>query len=299
MSILVIGSVALDTVRTPYGRGKEVLGGSATYFSVSARYFSPVKIVAVIGEDFPALHLAFFRKRGIDTRGLMKKEGKTFRWEGEYTGDMSEARTVATHLNVFAEFDPVIPEEYKKTPHVFLANIDPQIQERVLRQIPRPRLVVSDTMNYWIRDKRSSLLKQLRNVDIALFNEGEAQLLSGYKNIVTAAQAILKMGPAKVIVKRGEHGALLFSKNDLFCTSAFLLEKVVDPTGAGDTFAGGVVGYLSRCKRIDESGLRKALVYGNVMASFTVEDFSLNRLACVKHREIKQRVSEYHRRHRL
>jgi len=291
--------VALDTVCTPYGRGKEVLGGSATYFSVSARYFSPVKIVAVIGEDFPASHLAFFKKRDIDTRGIITKKGKTFRWEGEYSGDMNEARTVATHLNVFAEFDPVIPAEYKKTPHVFLANIDPRIQERVLRQIPRPRLVVSDTMNYWILHKRRQLVRQLPRVAIALFNEGEAKLLSGQPNIVQAAQGILKMGPRRVVVKRGEHGALLFSRDSLFCIPAFLLEKIIDPTGAGDTFAGGLIGYLSRCRKCDDAALRRALVYGTVMASFTVEDFSLRRLASINQRDIQERVKEFERRHKL
>jgi sugar/nucleoside kinase (ribokinase family) len=230
---------------------------------------------------------------------LKVKEGKTFRWEGEYTGDMNEARTMSTHLNVFAEFDPDIPARYRNSPYLFLANIDPEIQQRVLRQITNPSLVVSDTMNYWIVHKRPQLVKQLKKVDIALFNDGEAKLLSGESNVLKAAGQILKMGPKKVIVKRGEHGAFLFSKDCLFCAPAFLLDRVIDPTGAGDTFAGGLVGYLSRCKKCDEVSLRKALVYGTIMASFTVEDFSLRRLASISRRDIHNRVKEFQKRHRL
>lgn len=296
-SILVVGTVALDSVKTPFGDHQAILGGSAVYFSVSARYFSPVRLVAVVGKDFPQAHVDFLKKRGVDTAGLMTTSGKTFRWEGEYTGDMNSAKTLATHLNVLAEFNPDIPEEYKKTPYLFLANIDPEIQERVLQQIPRPRLVAADTMNFWITSKRQQLLKLLKKIDLLFLNDGEAKLLSGESNILKAAQHVIRMGPKQVIVKKGEHGALLFHDKTFFCTSAFLLETVVDPTGAGDTFAGGVMGYISRSGKLNQSVFRKAIVHGSVMASFTVEGFSLNGLTKATKRAINARVQEFEKRH--
>jgi len=293
MSILVVGTVALDTVKTPFGKCKEILGGSATYFSVSASFFTPVDLVAVIGKDFPRKHVDFLKKRGVGTGGLVREKGKTFRWEGEYGWDFSNPRTIATHLNVLSGFNPNLPEEYRRSPHVFLANIDPDIQRHVLRQLSRRKLVACDTMNYWIENKRGSLMKLLKDVDIFFLNESETRELTGEASIVKAAKAIRRFGPKTVIIKKGEHGSLLFAGNSIFSTPAYLMESIFDPTGAGDTFAGGVMGYLASRKSVNKRALRKAVVYGGVMATFAVEDFSLRRLGAINKKDIAKRFREF------
>lgn len=293
MSILVVGSVALDTVRTPKGLRREVLGGSATYFSVSARNFSRVRLVAVVGEDFPARHVRFLKRRGIDVDGLQIRKGKTFRWEGAYGKDFGDPKTLATELNVFSEFNPRIPKQYRDSRNLFLANIDPDLQKRVLGQLRDPRLVVCDTMNYWIENKRRALLSLLKHVDIFLVNESEARALTGENGIANAAQDLLRLGPEKVIIKKGEHGCILFSRDGVFSAPAFLMQSVTDPTGAGDTFAGGVVGFLSTQKGRAPRAIRKAIVYGSIMATFAVEDFSLGRLGSVGRTDIERRLRGY------
>ncbi|NQU95383.1 MAG: bifunctional hydroxymethylpyrimidine kinase/phosphomethylpyrimidine kinase [Candidatus Omnitrophica bacterium] len=295
MSILVVGSVALDTIKTPFGKKRNILGGSAVYFSVSASRFAPVSLVAVVGKDFPSKHVKFLKSKGIDVTGLAFKQGKTFSWEGEYGWDFSDPKTIATHLNVFSDFDPDIPREYRNKKHVFLANIDPELQWRVLEKMVNPRLVACDTMNYWIENKRKSLLKLLKKIDIFLLNESEAKELTGSSNLLKAARNILKLGPERVIIKKGEHGSLLFSGNSVFSTPAYLMETIVDPTGAGDTFAGGLMGYLATQKSINRASLRRAVVYGGVMATFAVQDFSLKRLGSVTKKDIAKRFKEFTR----
>lgn len=293
MSLLVVGSVALDTVRTPHGRIEEGLGGSATYFSVAAAMYRPVRLVAVVGEDFPARHVRFLESRGVDLRGLERAEGKTFRWAGEYKGDMNQADTLRTELNVFASFRPKIPAEYRKSRDVFLANIDPDLQAEVLDQMENPRLVGCDTMNYWIESKRSAVKKLLRRVHFLLVNEAEARQLAGEGNLMKAARSLLRMGPSGVVVKRGEYGALLFREGSTFWVPAYPLECVRDPTGAGDSFAGGFMGYLSRCRSVGEREMRKALAFGSVLASFCVEGFSLRRLGRVRREELLARYRTF------
>lgn len=294
MSILVVGSVALDTVKTPFGKCEEVLGGSATYFSVSASFFGPVKVVAVVGSDFPERHSDFLKSKGVDLAGLERVSGgKTFRWEGEYGWDFGDPKTLATHLNVFADFNPRVPEEYRSCKYVFLANIDPAIQKKVLAQIKNPKLVACDTMNYWIKNKRAALMQLLKEIDIFFINESEAKELTGEAAVVRAARAILKFGPKKVIIKKGEHGSLLFSGKSVFSTPAYLMESVYDPTGAGDTFAGGVMGYLAEQKNASLPTIRRAIVYGSVMATFAVRDFSLRRLGTVKKADIARRFNGF------
>ncbi|UCD15839.1 MAG: bifunctional hydroxymethylpyrimidine kinase/phosphomethylpyrimidine kinase [Candidatus Omnitrophota bacterium] len=294
MSVLVVGSVALDTIKTPLGQCRRVLGGSATYSSVSASFFSPVNLVAVVGADFPKVHINLLQKKGINLEGLeIKKNGKTFSWEGEYSWDFSDPKTIATHLNVFSQFDPKIPKEYKNSEFLFLANIDPQIQAEVLKQINEPKLVVCDTMNYWIESSRSQLVKLLKDIDVFLLNESEARQLSGETVIVKAARAIAKMGPKKIIIKKGEHGSILFSNKSVFSVPAYLLESIFDPTGAGDTFAGGFIGYLAKNKKVNENTIRRAIVYGSIMATFAVEDFSLGRLGNITPDDIKARYEKF------
>jgi sugar/nucleoside kinase (ribokinase family) len=292
--LLVVGSVALDTVQTPFGRIDDALGGSATYFSYAASFFTPVRLVATVGQDFPEPHIKLLRDRGVDIRGLRVTSGQTFRWRGEYGYDLNEARTLDTQLNVLAEFRPQLDEEQAATPYLFLANIDPELQLGVLAQMRgRPRLVALDTMNFWIKGKRDALLRVLREVDIITINDGEARQLAEEPNLVKAARKISALGPRTVVVKRGEYGALLLDDGGFFVVPAYPLESVFDPTGAGDTFAGGFMGYLAFRDRTDTPMVRRAMVYGSVMASFTVEDFSLNRLTQLDAREIDQRYAEF------
>ena len=293
MSVLVVGSVALDTITTPFGKAKDILGGSATFSAVSASVFTPVDLVAVVGRDFPKKYINLFKNKGIDLTGLKKEKGKTFRWEGEYGWDFSNPKTIATDLNVFGKFDPIIPKAYRKNKIVFLANIDPEIQEKVLNQVDKPKIVACDTMNYWIETKRNQLLKLLKRVDICLVNEAEAKELVGETNLVKAGKKILKLGPPIVIIKKGEHGVLMFSQKHIFATPAYLLESVYDPTGAGDTFAGGFIGYLAKVKKYNQKSLREAVVYGSIMATFAVEDFSLRKLQKITAVDVRRRLNKF------
>ena len=293
--LLVVGSVALDSVETPFGKVREVLGGSATYFSYSASFFTQVRLVATVGEDFPEAHLRLLEDRGVDTGGLQTSAGRTFRWTGEYGYDLNEAKTLETQLNVFAEFRPVLTDGLGRVPYLFLANIDPELQLDVLRQMKeRPRLVALDTMNFWIQGKREALRRVLAEVDVITINDGEARQLASEPNLIRAARAISAMGPRTVVVKRGEYGALLMTDGALFFVPAYPLESVYDPTGAGDTFAGGFMGYLAAQDRVDAAAMRRAIVYGTVMASFTVEDFSLKRLTLLKPADIAERYAALH-----
>ena len=293
MSLLVVGTVALDSVKTPFGNVDNALGGSATYFSTSASYFTDVRLVAVIGEDFPKEHISFLKSRNVDVRGLEVQKGETFRWKGEYGYDLNEAQTLATHLNVLATFKPNIIEDYKNTDVVFLANIDPDIQLDVLRQVKRPKLVACDTMNYWISSKIDSLKRTLKEVDLLTINEAELRQLAGESSLVKAARAVQAMGPKTVVVKQGSYGALMFSGHSVFSAPAFPLENVFDPTGAGDTFAGGFMGYLANTQNFSEASMRQAVIFGSVMASLNVESFSLDRLRSLDYKEIELRYREF------
>lgn len=296
MSILAVGSVALDSVETPFKKVDNVLGGSATYFAVSASFFAPVNLVAIVGDDFSDEHISFFKKRGIDIKGLEIATGNTFEWKGRYGYDLNNAETIYTHLNVFDRFSPEIPLEYKKSDVVFLANIDPELQIYVMNQVEAPGLTACDTMNYWIENKRKELLRLLKKVDMFLLNEAEARELTGESNLLKAGKAILALGPQKVIIKKGEHGVLLFSFNSVFSAPAYLLETINDPTGAGDTFAGGLMGYLRRSGRfLSDSEIRKGIIYGTVMASYVVEDFSIKRLSSLCYSDIQKRYHDYRR----
>ncbi|MGH7198389.1 MAG: PfkB family carbohydrate kinase [Candidatus Omnitrophota bacterium] len=293
--ILAVGSVALDSVETPFGKAKDALGGSATFFSASARFFSPVSIVAVVGRDFPQKHLRLIRRLGVNTDGIEVQAGKTFRWKGSYDYDLNNAKTLKTELNVFRSFSPKIAEHHRNSPVVFLANIDPDLQRSVLRQIRKPALTACDTMNYWITNKKRSLLRLMREVDIFLCNDGEARQLSGEASLVSAAKWFLSRGPRLLVIKKGEHGVLCFSRKTLFSAPAFPLEKVFDPTGAGDSFAGGFIGYLSRSRKLSEQAVRRAVIYGSILASYNVESFSLNRIARLTRAEIETRYRQFKR----
>lgn len=293
MSLLVVGSVAFDSVETPFGKAEEVLGGSATYFSTAASFFTDVKLVAVVGEDFPGEHVDFLKSREIDVNGLQRASGKTFRWKGRYDFDLNQAHTLDTQLNVFASFKPQIPEMYKDAEYVFLANIDPVLQLEVLRQVKKPKLVACDTMNFWIEGKLNELKETLKHVDILTINEGEARELSKEANLVKAAKTILSFGPKTLIVKRGEYGSLMFSDKGIFAAPAYPLESVFDPTGAGDSFAGGFMGYLSNTGDLGDGNIRQAIIFGSAMASFNVEEFSLNRMKTLTYGEIEQRYKSF------
>ncbi|MGH7966652.1 MAG: PfkB family carbohydrate kinase, partial [Candidatus Binatia bacterium] len=261
-NILVVGSVAFDTIETPNGRADEVLGGSASYFAVAASYFAPVKLVAVIGEDFPAQERDFLASRNIDLEGLEVSKGRTFRWTGRYHEDMNIRDTLDLQLNVFSDFAPVLPAGYRDCPIVFLANINPGLQDKVLDQLTQPRLIACDTISHWIEGARSELIALLKKVEVFIINDEEARLISGERNVVRAARKILAMGPRTLLVKRGEYGVLLFSADSIFAVPAYPLEEVFDPTGAGDSFAGGFLGYLAESGDLSEAGMRKAIVYG-------------------------------------
>ncbi len=289
MSILVVGSVAFDSVTTPFGEVDDVLGGSASYFSTSASFFTEVQLVAVIGEDFPQQHIDFLASRNIDLSGLQTSPGKTFRWKGRYEYDLNEAHTLDTQLNVFESFKPQLPENFRDAEYVFLANIDPELQLEVLQQVRNPKFIACDTMNFWINGKREELIRTLGKVDILIINEAEVRQLAGEPNLIKAAQIVRGFGPRTLVVKRGEYGILLFSEGSTFAAPAYPLDEVFDPTGAGDTFAGGFVGYLAATRNLDEANMRKATVFGTVMASFTVEKFSLDRLRELDHRDISDR----------
>jgi sugar/nucleoside kinase (ribokinase family) len=292
MPLLAVGSVALDSLETPFGRREDVLGGSASYFSVCASFFGKTRMVAVVGEDFPEEHVRFFASRGVDLAGLVREPGRTFRWKGRYEFDLNTAHTLDTQLNVFARFRPDLPAHYRDSEYVFLGNIDPDLQRAVLDQVRAPRFVACDTMNYWIASRRESLLRTLRRVDLLFVNDAEARQLAEEHNVVKAARRILSFGPRAVVVKRGEYGSLFFSGEEVFAASAYPLPAVFDPTGAGDSFAGGFMGYVARQRREDHATLRRAIVLGSVLASFTVEQFSLERLRTLGSEEIRARFSE-------
>jgi sugar/nucleoside kinase (ribokinase family) len=292
MSLLAVGSVALDSLETPFGRRDEVLGGSAAYFSTCASFFLAPRLVAVVGEDFPEEHVSFLRGRGVDLGGLERRPGKTFRWKGRYEFDLNTAHTLDTQLNVFADFRPGLPEAFRDSEYVFLGNIDPGLQRAVLDQVRAPRFVAADTMNYWIETRRQDLEKTLRRIDLLFVNDAEARELADEVNVIKAARKILSLGPRAVVVKRGEHGSLFFSGEEVFAASAYPLQSVFDPTGAGDSFAGGFMGYLARSRREDRGTLRRAIVLGSVLASFTVEQFSLDRLRTLTPDEIRARFAE-------
>jgi sugar/nucleoside kinase (ribokinase family) len=291
--IAVVGSVAFDTIETPIGRAEEVLGGSATHFAVAASYFAPVHLVAVVGEDFPEAEHDYLASRNIDLSGLEVRPGRTFRWTGRYHEDMNVRDTLELQLNVFADFRPTLSETVRRSPIVFLANIDPRLQESVLEQFADPAVVACDTMNHWIMSAREPLEELLPRVDLLVVNDEEARLLAGEQNVSRAARRILELGPRSVLVKRGEYGAILFSPDSVFAVPAYPLEEVFDPTGAGDTFAGGVVGYLAATGERSEGGLRRAIVYGSVLASFVVEDFGGQRLRTLTRDEIDRRYRQF------
>jgi sugar/nucleoside kinase (ribokinase family) len=293
MSILVVGSVAYDTVETPFGRAERVLGGSASFFSVAASFFCSVNLVGVVGDDFGEEQIAAFRGRAIDLGGLERMEGKTFHWQGKYSLDLNSRDTICTDLNVFEFFKPRIPARYRGSEVVFLGNIDPVLQRQVLEQVERPRVVACDTMNFWIHGKPAELRETLKRVQILLINDQEARELSGEWNLVRAARAIRAMGPGTLVVKKGEHGVLMFSEEGSFSAPAMPLELVFDPTGAGDTFAGGFLGYLASTGQTGDAALRRAVVMGSTMASFCVEAFSLDRLLKLTRPEIDERYREF------
>jgi sugar/nucleoside kinase (ribokinase family) len=294
MSILVVGSVAFDNIKTPFGSAQRCLGGSATYFAVAASYFAPVSLVAVVGEDFTEDDLAIFKGRNIDLEGLQKVKGaKTFFWSGEYDFDLNVAKTRDTQLNVFADFKPRLSERQRSSEVLFLANIDPELQLDVLQQCKRPRIVALDTMNYWISAKKEALTRIFSEVDLILINEAEVRQYTREPNLVKGSRQILALGPKTLVVKRGEYGVLMVTKDAIFAAPAYPLENVFDPTGAGDTFAGGFLGYLASCRVHDERELRRAIIFGSVLASFTVEKFSLDRLREITPQDIQQRYRAF------
>jgi sugar/nucleoside kinase (ribokinase family) len=293
MSVLVVGTVAFDSIETPFGSAERILGGSAAYFALGASFFAPVRVVGVIGEDFPQDYIDVFTQRKIDLEGLERAQGDTFHWRGRYHEDINLRDTVELHLNVLAGFQPKLPESYRDAEYVFLGNIDPAMQMEVLNQLRRLKLVACDTMDHWIRESPQELRKVLERIEILVVNDSEARLLSGNENIVKAARAILKMGPKMVLIKRGEYGVLQFSDSSMFATPAYPLEEVFDPTGAGDSFAGGFMGQLARSGDQSQGGLRRAIVYGTVVASFTVEDFGVKRLTELSMAEVEERYRRF------
>jgi len=293
MGILVVGSVALDSIATPSGSREEILGGSASYFSLAASYFTEVSMVAVIGEDFPREHVSFFNEKGIDTSGLQRQKGKTFRWKGEYGDDFNTAKTLDTQLNVFARFAPEVRSSHRKMPLLFLGNIDPDLQRHVLTQMEQPRVIACDTMNYWIDNKLESLRKTLALVDVLVINDAETRQIADQPNLIRAAEEILTWGPKTVVIKRGEYGALMIRKNSIFGIPAFPMAEVCDPTGAGDSFAGGFMGYISASGKDDDAALRKAAVFGCVMASFNVSEFGPGGLRELTYTGIEDRFKKF------
>jgi sugar/nucleoside kinase (ribokinase family) len=295
LSLLVVGSLALDTIETPFGKVERALGGSATYISVAASYFiQPVRLVGVIGHDFPQENLDFFKEKEIDLEGLqIKNNGKTFFWHGKYDFDLNKRDSLITELNVFADFDPMVPESFRKSSYVCLGNINPELQRKVLFQIEKPKLVVADTMNFWIETKYHQLLETLRYIDILIVNDSEARELSHEANLIKAARKIQTMGPAILIIKKGEHGALLFTKDAIFSAPAYPLESIYDPTGAGDSFAGGFMGYLAKTDDLSYENLKRAVIYGSAVASYVVEKFSIEGIRDLSLIDIKDRFNEF------
>jgi sugar/nucleoside kinase (ribokinase family) len=294
MPLLVVGSVALDSVQTPNAARDDVLGGSAVYFSYAASYFTSVKLVGVVGDDWPAAYTDLLASRGIDTTGLQAVEGaKTFRWKGKYLPNMNDRETLEVHLNVFGDFDPVLPESYRRSKFLFLANGAPAVQMKVLEQVPGAVLTVADTMDLWIREQHDELRELLTKIDGLVLNDSEAKLLTGLENLVTAGQRVCEMGPKFVVIKKGEHGAMFFSRHETYVLPAFPTEQVVDPTGAGDSFAGGMMGYLAEQGNFESETLKQAMAYGIVVASYNVEDFSLDRMTKIERDDLSRRMQQY------
>ncbi len=296
MSLVAVGTVAFDDIETPFGRAEKVVGGACTYISLSASYFvKPIQIVSVVGDDFPAEMLAELRSRGVDTEGVQIKQGeKSFFWAGRYHKDMNGRDTLDTQLNVLADFDPILPESYKNAEYLMLGNLTPQVQMRVLDQLhQRPKLVVLDTMNFWMDVALEDLKKVIARIDVLTINDEEARQLSGEHSLVKAAGKILGMGPRYLIIKKGEHGALLFSENEVFFAPALPLEEVIDPTGAGDTFAGGLIGWIAKTDDTSFENMKRAIIYGSAMASFCVEKFSIDRLMELDTDTIALRVQRF------
>lgn len=291
--VLVVGSVALDSVETPFGRADDVLGGSGTFFSSSASHFAPVQLVGVVGDDYPVEKLQVLAERGVDLAGVERAPGSSFRWRGRYRHDLNSAETLETHLGVFSHFHPKIPEQFRRAPFVFLANIDPRLQLQVLEQVEKPKLVACDTMNFWIESRRPELIELLKHVDLITLNDGEARQLTEHTNLVHAARWILDRGPTHVLIKKGEHGAFMFTRESVFFAPAYPLESVFDPTGAGDSFAGGFIGYLASTGDLSDRSMRRAVVVGSAMGSFAVEKFSNTRLLEVTRADIDARVQEF------
>ena len=293
MSIIVLGTVALDTVKTPFGKRKELLGGSAAHFSMAARLFTKVNLIAIVGSDFEQKYIAFLKSKRLNLSSLIVDKGKTFRWEGEYQGDLNSALTLNTELGVLSVFKPQISEAQRSIENIFLANVDPDIQEHLLRKMHSPKLIGLDSMNYWINTKRKELIKLLKHVDIYVANDQEARSLSGESNLIKAAKQLCSLGPKMVLIKKGEHGVLFYNQKFIFSLPAYPVEKVIDPTGAGDTFAGGFMGYLVKAGKIDSLAIKKALAYGTVAASFNVEDFGLARTSQLAHSDLEKRLTKF------
>ncbi|MHB8155187.1 MAG: PfkB family carbohydrate kinase [Candidatus Omnitrophota bacterium] len=293
MSIIVLGTVALDTVKTPFGKRKELLGGSAAHFSMAARLFTKVNLVAIVGGDFPQKHITFLRSKRLNLSSLIVDKGKTFRWEGEYKGDLNCALTLNTELGVLSVFKPQISQAQRRIENIFLANVDPDIQEHLLRKMHSPKLIGLDSMNYWINTKRKELIKLLKHIDIYVANDQESRELSGENNLIKAAKGLCSLGPRMVLIKKGEHGVLFYNKKFIFSLPAYPVEKVIDPTGAGDTFAGGFVGYLAEAGRINSLTIKKALAYGTVAASFNVEDFGLFKTSKLTRGDLERRLTKF------
>ena len=293
MTLLVVGSIAFDSVETPFGKADEALGGSAMYFSYAASYFTPVRLVGVVGEDFPMKSMDEFRARGVDTSGVEVSKGKTFRWKGKYEGEMNVAQTLDTQLNVFGDFKPKIPAAFQNTPFVFLANGAPVTQMSVLEQVKSPRFIVADTMNLWMRIAKPALMALLKRVDGLILNDEEARELSGERNLIRAGRAILGLGPKIVIVKKGEHGAFLFSEFFQFALPAYPTDDVKDPTGAGDSFAGGFMGWLAASGKVTLASLKRAMAYGTICASVNVEDFSFAAMRRTNREQLERRMDEF------
>ena len=294
MSLLVVGSVALDSVETPSDRRDDILGGSAVHFSYAASYFTPVQLVGVVGQDWPRGHTELLEARGIDTSGLqVVQEGETFRWRGRYQPNMNDRETLEVHLNVFESFDPVLPDDFRRSKYLFLANGSPLLQLKVLDQVTSPLLAVADTMDLWIEIQRDELMELFRRIDGVVLNDMEARLLTEDENLVRAGHAVREMGPRFVVIKKGEHGAMFFSEHETYVMPAYPTAKVIDPTGAGDSFGGGMLGYLAEKGNYDPKTLKEAMAYGVVTASFNVEDFGLDRMQTIERADVDHRLEEY------
>lgn len=295
MTLLVVGSIVLDTIKTPFGKKEEILGGSASYFSISASFFTSPRVVGIVGSDFPHSYIKLFKQRRIDLEGLKIEKGRTFRWSGVYGKDPNKRKTLKTELNVFANFLPELPPSYRDSSFVFLANIQPDLQREVMKQIRSPRMVAMDTMNHWIKNSPEKVKSLVSDVDAIFLNDEEAYLLTKKRNLLSSCEEILKLGPKYIIFKRGEHGVAVLSKDDIFCLPAYPVKIVTDPTGAGDSFAGAFMGFLAKEGKIDWDIIKKGAVWGTILASFTVEKFGVERLLTLKNSDLEERFGRFKR----